>query len=77
MQNQPSLFTASASIGGYSTTVDLAKVAAMSVRPQASPGAAWWVTIGVAQFYLSAEIGDQIHAAWIAFQGKFDPQRSR
>lgn len=72
MPNQPSLFTAVHA--ERQVTIDLSQLAAMSVRPVADD---WIVTCGGVAFSMPTPIAEQVHAAWIAYRGKFNPQTDR
>lgn len=74
MPNQPSLFTVVHEEDKTRTiTVDLAQIAAMSMRPQAGD---WIITCGGA-WLMPLWAGQQVHDAWVAFRGKFNPQTDR
>lgn len=75
MSNQPSLLiVTSPDCPNRTITVDLAQVAAMSVRPLAYD---WIITCGGVAFSMPSWAGDKVHAAWVAFRGKFNPQTDR
>jgi hypothetical protein len=55
-------------------TVDLSKVALMRRRADDT----WWLrTTGGESLPLAEAEGEAVHAAWVAFVGKFDPRKER
>jgi hypothetical protein len=70
MSKLPSLFTFADAETGISMTIDLAKVALISKRPQ---GGGYYVNLGGQSIPCPDNAGETILAAWLAFQGKFVP----
>lgn len=74
--NNPSLFTCTNTreSDGFveEFTVDLSKVCLMAKRTLET-GSGYYLHTSSGCLCVSAGIGDQVHAAWIAFQGKFIP----
>lgn len=78
MKTEPSLFVYEAAEDDTSATkeltVDLAKIALMNKR---AGGNYWLRMTGGDSLDVPAPAGVAIRTAWIAYQGKFDPNKAR
>ena len=72
MKTEPSLFVYDD--GHIEMTCDLAKVALMAKRDN---GSYWLRMVGGDSLNVPALPGAAIRAAWIAYQGKFNPTTAR